>query len=81
MRNRNNSETSPGAQQVLDTDSDRYPTVKQALRLLQEDANCPNYQTDLIELRPQANGEVAWRVRPARSEEPDVGLASIENLR
>jgi hypothetical protein len=76
MGRQQKSKTSSEGSQAVNTDQDRFPTVKKALSQVLEDENCPDYPTDLITIRAQASGELVWRIRPARAEETDVGVVS-----
>jgi hypothetical protein len=57
----------------FDHNADRYPDAATALRRLAGDDNLPEGPVEYIELNLLASGEIAWRVRPARSEELQVG--------
>lgn len=73
MRNRKDSEKPQAEQQVYDFDADHYPTATGALRRLLDDPALPDGQVDRIEIRAQANGELTWRIRPARGDLYEVG--------
>lgn len=74
MRNRNTPATSSAGEPTIDTDVDRYLSAKKVLRRLIEQPEFPDIDAELIEIRPQANGDVAYRVRPPRAEESEVGI-------
>ena len=59
--------------QETDTDTDRYPEVKEALNRILSDAELPKGPVERIEVTFLASGEATYRVWQARAEEPDGG--------
>lgn len=61
-------------QQPLDTDQDRYPEVKDAIRRILNDGEFEVAHVDRIQIFSQANGDLAYRYWEPRAEEPFVGF-------
>lgn len=61
-------------QQQLDTDQDRYPTFRDVLHAILDDADFPDEPIERCEVTTLANGEATYRYWLSRAEEPEGGL-------
>jgi hypothetical protein len=57
----------------VDTDQDRYPAVKDALRRLINEVDFETETVEALHVYCQASGEVSVRYLPPRAEEPLIG--------
>lgn len=58
----------------VDHNTDRFPTLKEGLRRILGDDTVEDITIDRLDVRYQANGEVAFRYWEPRAEEPNVGF-------
>lgn len=80
MRNRKNSEKTPEGNEAFNPDEDRYPSFKKVLHAISNAEDIPKGPIDRLEVHCMANGDAAWRVWPARAEEPAIGFLNAGTL-
>lgn len=73
MRTSDSSSSPKGKQGAVDHNTDRYPTVNNALTRVLQEGEFPDGQVEWIEVHCLASGELTFRVREPRSEETEGG--------
>jgi hypothetical protein len=64
----------------FDAEADHYPPLIDVIRAVVESENIPPDPVERFEVTLLANGQATYRVWPARAEEYEGGVFSLEDL-
>lgn len=81
MRNRKAPETSPSNDQGFNPDEDRHPRLDKVMARITATLGATDVVIERLEIFANASGDASFRYWPPRSEEPEVGYLTVEELR
>jgi len=81
MRNRKAPEKTPGEHQSFNPDEDRHPRLDKVLGRMHAHLGATDVVIERLEIFANASGDASFRYWPPRSEEPEIGYLTVEELR